>query len=402
MKKQANILGQNPFGQYRGVYSPRALFPDIRGITRGSTWEWALGLFTNASDRLIDQGGTVTGPFTSGILATRTIDKHIYALIEKEITQKINYSHRLDNAWWDSYAGDALAEPNVTTDPLGTTTACRVTTVNTTPTYAGARKHGPAIGASGGVISAFIKAGSQGNKACIRLIGTAPHLLNITPTASWVRYQWRTAVSAGAYPVIYNCWDGDTLTGLTVGDNHYWWGVQVELGEKYAHSPIINNSGGALTKAKDILIMPNAVVPAWLKASTTPFTTNLVFNDYSSVQLAADGGKKYLFSVDGTSDIECYLNGADNKIYIDQGGVNKFTSTAKTWAIGANPKVSILPDNGSSACVVITSGFATGDGLETGAAFIQQSDGIWSIGSKFATDDQQLDGMIAEFRPGYV
>lgn len=394
------------------------------GDDSGGKMNYDQGTYTCASDRYIMQGTSMTGPFGNGILATRMIGGYRYAQIEAEDAVYNTYA----NEPWSflTTRSKVLSASNIIANPYGVVDADSLYETDNTNSIHLAYRLGYAI--TNGVrqsFTLFIKARERtqlrfsndtnpytaGILADLSTgiatdVSASPNVVDwslMQPAGNgWYRIGYGVTATATTAITLYLIIAKETLLTYMGTENNglYMSGLNVSK-RAYSTSFIKSIASSPVTRAKDVLIMSNAVVPAFLKASATPFTTNLIFNNYSSVQRTADGGKKYLFSVDGTSDIECYI-GTDNKIYIDQGGVNKFTSTAKTWAMGADPKVSILPDNGSSECRVITSGFATGNGTETGTAFTQQADGIWSIGSKFGTDDQQLDGMIAEFRQGLV
>lgn len=383
------------------------------------------GALTSASDRYITQGSSMTGPFAANVLATRMIGGYRYAQVESTGSGRQPYSENLDSLL--AIKTYATVASNATTSPIGTTTADKLEEDTTNGQHGGWLTSNANFTAGLTYVFSIVAKAKErskfyfGHDSASFSSGTKNKVSYDFATDTLATYQgvpiWKTrqllsdgwvkvsfaSVSTGGAStgMYYYMMDGinNSYQGVT-GYGMYFWGAEIQEAN-YSTSYIPITTSIPITRAKDVLIMPNAVVPSFLKSSTTPFTTNLVFNNYSSTQLAADAGKKYLFSVDGTSDMECYFNGADGKIYIDQGG-NKFVSTAKTWAMGANPKISIIPDNGSSECRVITSGFATGNGTESGAKFVQQADGIWSVGSKFGTDDQQLDGMIAEFRQGLV
>ena len=353
------------------------------------------GSHTNASTRYLWYDGSLVGPFTANIPATRCIGGKRFIQIQEAFTQSIDYSDRLDNIWWNlgSIQGQGIATPNDAAAPGGTSTACRLTT-DTTPGITYCRKHADAT-AGPGVISLFLKQGTQGVNFCLRYKSVGTSSLDITPPSVWTRYQ---AYDTGDYPVLYNCWGGDAGTGQTAGDNHLLWCVQLEVGGVYAHSPVPNNSGVVVVTAKDQFHWTEAVVDASRPKLRDGFFTRLIMHQASSAQLTLDGGTKYIAHFDATAEtVSIYFDGADNKIKW-AGSVTGALgeSAALTWSLDDIINLWFTFDNGSNSTLKVTGGGVdtTYTGTSTAAT---DGDLYWGMDTAEAN---QLDiALISEPEP---
>jgi len=303
--------------------------------------------FARNSVEYILYNGVLTKQASVNTPATRDIGGRVFMQSEPAETQGVGYSDRLDNSWWN-FAGQGLATatPNNAMAPDGTNTACLLTTGSINNQYC--YRHGRSMSGAGGVVSTFLKKGTQGTVACLRLNNTGASNLNITPTTSWTRYQAYSAI-VNPYVVVYQCWNGHpTYLGWTPGDNHHWWGIQVNMNKKFASSPMPNNSGSPINKPKVDAYYNSSIVPSWFR---TRFYFEIITNLYTSAQLAADGGEKYLWSFDAAAGaVRCYINGADNKIYVDLVGTgNIITSDALTPTWDGKIKCWFTFDDGANS-----------------------------------------------------
>jgi len=323
--------------------------------------------FFNASERYIEYGGSRTGPFGANVPATRVIGGKTYVQIEKAITQSVPYSSDISASWWNPTSLDRnLVEATTEVSPCGDNTSVFRLSVKAGSDIACRVHSGSIVGA--GIFSFYLKNGTQGNIASYRYYPNNSALVNIADVPTqWTRYQVLSGYGSDNYCVLYVNLDGETGTGITNGDNKLYWGMQVEVGEIYAHSPIPNNTGSAKIKAADEAILAAADVPSWLR--NTGYKKSLI-PEYSSVQLAAEGTDKVLDCFVTTAETITIKLASNGKIYID-GSVsgNLFTSTvAHTWSAQQVCLISVRYNNGAN-CVVTTSGFTTGNAVQTGTAF---------------------------------
>jgi len=366
----------------------------------------------------------MTGPFAANTLATRKIGGHGYGLFEGEYSTKNTYSEvfRAAISDWDNL-GDLFVSDDQTTSPIGDNTAdllyegtdtnLRYLRQNFTPDGSSKywslqflkkkeRYKGNLYFLGGGGFPASNAAFDLDAKT-LTPAGSAEDAVILELETDWYFCAFSATSNAAAatqYRIYMykddgsSSWLGDGSSGL------YIWGANIIKAEHL--TSYIQAIASPVTKAKDVFYWANAALPSWLKGSQNiPFTFNFIPN-YSSTQHAASAVDTFLFSVDGTENVECYIAGSDQKLYIDVDSVNKFTSaSAFAWDLHDTCQVTVIPNNGSN-CRVITSGFNSGNADETGTSFSMQNDGDLYWAMRHTTNDLQLDGIQSEPRKGLV
>lgn len=402
-------------------------------ITLGGlrTLSFGLGTFANASSRyLMAQNPStslyeMTGPFGANVLATRNISGNTYGQFESQKATENTYSDALRAAISDwSNTGITVIDDGITF-PGSSISPDKILETSAT-SYHRIYQNINFDGSSQYYFGLFIKpidrtcfflqlpvaAFAGSSQSYFDLSVPEPYTSGggctdkgiLTLADGWY-YCYISAISDAAIletVFLYTLearggtfsYAGDVTKGFGIG------GINIVKADHL--TSYIKAIASPVTKAKDVFYWANATLPAWLKGSTNnAFSFNFIPN-YSSVQHAAQGTDTFLFSIDGTENVECYIAGADQKLYIDVDSVNKFTSaSAFAWDMHDTLKVTIIPNNGSN-CRVITSGFNSGNADETGTIISMQDDGDFYWAMRHTTNDLQLDGLQSEPRAGMV
>jgi len=350
--------------------------------------------FANASERYIEYGGSMTGPFAANIPAIRVIGGKTYVQIEGAKGTLNAYSENmllgLDNASNLDVSSDTGA------DPLGGATADKLIENAVDNTHIRWRNIDGLLLGSSYAISGFGKIDERSqvrvtfagcfNTAYVdfdivamtaTLAGGVAASYGIRDVGGGYCYWYASKVSedngTGTFMIQILNGGVPSYQGIT-GYGLYLWGMNVVA----SHYPTsyIKAVATPVTRSADEAFLAAADVPSWLR--NTGYKKDLIFM-YDSVQLAAEGTDKVIDCFDTTAETIAVKLASNGKIYID-GSVsgNLFTSAvAHTWSAQQTCSISVRYNNGAN-CVVTTSGFTTGNATQTGTAFAVADGNIYT------------------------
>ena len=324
-------------------------------------------VFTRASSNYLLYGGVLTGPFPANVLATRNIVGQVCGQFEGARVNYCEYSHEFENVWWN-FGGYGLASANDGNDiaPDGTATASRITLLSVAG-FADCEKHSGQITTNSSVFSIFAKQGTQNNLLWVRNGDAATKATGYNVSAVWNRYDHYNA--DGGWKYLVPSLTNDGLTGgAAIGDNQLWWGAQTELAT-FPSSPIINNTGGSLTRPPDVGYWPAAVVPAAMLAGTWRVD---IYPEWTHAEMT---GNAYIAAIDANNFLR--FNGTSKTYELYDGGVKVLESNALTTARWTKQTLTIARAAGTIGVV----GALTGDGVVAGTA------GAWAAGDVFYGGD---------------
>ena len=348
--------------------------------------------FANASGRYIEYGGLMTGPFGANVPATRVIGGKTYVQIEESLSGDSTNTEALSSVY--AIAQNASWADNAGSSPVGIVNADKMCSNNSAATYhilhggidTSIHPHIYGIRAKAVEIHQVVLRIGEKCRGFDLSTKTTFHdsgWLVASPNADgygfielndgWYFIYLYVSEIATGHVMLYLAKSGSTIFDGVTGEGVLLWGSNRYVG----YYPESYTSAGAtpVIRAADEAFLAAADVPSWLRTGYKKY----LIPEYSSVQLAAAGTDKVLDCFVTTAETITVKLASNGKIYIDGSTTgNKFTSSvAHTWSAQQICSISVRYNNGAN-CVITTSGFTTGNAVQTGTAFAVANGDIYT------------------------
>jgi hypothetical protein len=204
-------------------------------------------------------------------------------------------------------------------------------------------------------VSCYAKRGSQGTQGQILPGTTGGEENKFTVPFDWGRFSavHTSGVSITRQIILCCHWNAQAAAGTT-GDNHLWWGAQVEDGVNFPSS-YIKTSGATATRNADVLTFPSA--PREMRFAKWSFD---VWPAFASGDLLS-GDAFVLFSFGSSKDVvQIHHNGTDVGVEIVADGQASFKARSLAITFSRHQRLRVTIDTVSK--IVNVQGATTGSG----------------------------------------